>query len=161
MLYVEAPEPTDFDDDAVTVFLAGGIGNCPDWQADMVSLFEDTSLVLLNPRRKEFEVPWTRQASEEQINWEFEALKRADIVLFWFAEGGSVQPIALYELGSHARDRGKRIVVGTHPDYARRDDIEIQVRLLRGKDFPIYNSLVAVADAVEFEAERIQRARGL
>lgn len=157
MEYIEAPNV--YVGNAITVFLAGGIGNCPDWQADATLMFRDTELAVLNPRRKEFNNPWNRKNSEEQITWEFDALKHADIVLFWFARGGSPQPIALFELGVHASDRGKRTIVGVDREYPRLDDIEIQLGLMRGPNFPIYTSLAATCDAVEQEAARIARAR--
>jgi hypothetical protein len=38
-------------------------------------------------------------ASKDQIQWEFEHLRKADTILFWFPKE-SICPIALYELGA-------------------------------------------------------------
>lgn len=147
MKYFEAPQ--DYTrDQGFKVFLAGGIGNCPDWQATARAMFSDTDITVLNPRRPSFRTPWTREDSREQITWEFKALEAADVVLFWFPASASAQPIALYELGSWARQKTKPIVVGRAPGYLRADDIDIQLELLR-PELAVYTSLGAVCDAVE------------
>lgn len=66
-------------------------------------------------------------AAAGQIAWEFEHLRRADVVLFWFPDSGPVvQPIVLYELGAHAA-AGKPIAVGCDPSYVRRADVVLQL----------------------------------
>jgi Nucleoside 2-deoxyribosyltransferase like len=125
--YVEAPE--EYAGDEPSIFLAGGITGCPDWQAEAVRMLADAPAVVLNPRRAQFDVG-DDTATEEQIRWEFRHLRHATVTLFWFAEGPSPQPIALYELGGLAW--GDRcIVVGSHPDYPRRRDLEVQLGLVR------------------------------
>jgi hypothetical protein len=125
--YVEAPEV--YAGDGPSIFLAGGITDCPDWQADAVRLLAGVPAVILNPRRRHFDLR-DEDAAEKQIRWEHAHLKQASVVLFWFAEGPSPQPIALYELGGLAC--GPRpIAVGTHPDYLRRRDVEVQLSLSR------------------------------
>lgn len=160
MKYIEAPA-THRPDRSVSVFLAGGIGNCPDWQQLAVQMFAHLDEVtVLNPRRASFPKPWTYDSSVEQITWEYHALAMADIVLFWFPGGESVTPIALYELGSHARDFGKRLAVGVDPGYPRTDDVHIQLGLLRGPYFPIHYTLDQTCADVEHQISGIQRARG-
>ena len=146
MQYVEAPAEVPMT--GVRVFLAGGIGNCPDWQAEAVRMLKHTDLVLLNPRREEFNVPWTYEASQEQITWEYKALDEADIILFWFAGCGSVQPIALFELGVHTARRATPLVIGVDRDYPRANDVDIQLGLSR-PDLHIYRSLAFVCAEVE------------
>ena len=125
--YVEAPNAHRGPEPCL--FLAGGITHCPDWQAEAVALLSEAAVVVLNPRRRLFDVS-NRAAADGQIRWEYEHLKRADVVLFWFCAGPSAQPIALYELGAMAA-AGKRIAVGAHPDYSRRTDIRVQLALSR------------------------------
>jgi hypothetical protein len=108
------------------LFLAGGISNCPDWQADAAAMLNDQDeLTVVNPRRAAF----SEDTAVEQITWEHTQLHRADVILFWFTSG-SLQPIALYELGVHAT-RGVPLAVGADPDYPRRLDIEVQLSLAR------------------------------
>jgi hypothetical protein len=108
------------------LFLAGGISNCPDWQADAAAMLNDQDeLTVVNPRRAAF----SEDTAVEQITWEHTQLHRADVILFWFTSG-SLQPIALYELGVHAT-RGVPLAVGADPDYPRHLDIEVQLSLAR------------------------------
>ncbi len=127
MTYVEAL--TEFDGPGPSVFLAGGISGTFDWQADVIARLADLSLVLLNPRRHNFPID-DPSAAHAQIAWEFRHLQRATAVLFWFPPE-TLCPIALYELGGRAQIREQPLFVGTHPDYARRLDVEVQLKLAR------------------------------
>jgi hypothetical protein len=112
------------------LFLAGGITGCPDWQSEAAAMLRDTpGLTVLDPRRPAFDLA-DPAAATEQITWEHTHLHRADVVLFWFAPGGSVQPITLYELGVHAT-RGVPLAVGADPGYPRRLDVRVQLALAR------------------------------
>lgn len=122
-MIVEAPNELKYK--GKTVFLAGGITGCPDWQREMCSLLQDTSLVLLNPRRADF----SACDAEQQITWEYRHLKIADAILFWFPRE-TLCPIVLYELGAWFM-RKEATFVGVHPEYERRIDVEIQMRLAR------------------------------
>jgi hypothetical protein len=128
MRYVEAPEDYPSSAAGLSLFLAGGISGCPDWQAEVVRLLAGTDLVLLNPRRGRFPIDDPREA-EAQIVWEHTHLRRADAVLFWFP-AETLCPIALYELGAW-NPRPKPLFVGCHPGYPRKQDVEIQTRLER------------------------------
>jgi hypothetical protein len=98
------------------IFLGGGISDCPDWQTDVISLLRDVPGILLNPRRSG---NFTESMADEQITWEYHALRTADTVFFWFPME-TMCPITLLELG-----------VFTHPDYARRFDVIKQLELAR------------------------------
>ena len=83
------------------VFLAGGITNCPPWQPELIKKLDAyclADLVLLNPRRNDFDIT-NPNMSKEQINWEHFMLAQANLVSFWFSAGPSMQPITLYEYG--------------------------------------------------------------
>lgn len=82
---------------SVDLFLAGGITNCPDWQAEAIRLLGNQDIVVASPRRNRL---LTSEGAEAacQIRWEYEFLKRARVVLFWFPKE-SLCPIALFELG--------------------------------------------------------------
>jgi len=49
MKHVKCPEESDGG--KRSVFLAGGITGCEDWQDEIVEMLKDTNFVLLNPRR--------------------------------------------------------------------------------------------------------------
>lgn len=127
MKYIEAP--VKYYTGKLSIFLAGGITNCPDWQKEMVELLRDLDIVIYNPRRKNFPID-DPDASYAQIKWEFEFLDRADMILFWFSSG-SLNPIVLFEYGkwlmnTRNKEVYKNIIVGIDPEYARRQDVELQ-----------------------------------
>src|SRR4029453_16055714 len=137
MTYIEAL--AEFDGPEPSLFLAGGISGTVDWQADVIGRLADLPLVVLNPRPKKFPIN-DPTAAPAQIEWEFRHLRRATAVLFWFP-CETLCPIALYELGGRALVREQPLFVGTHPDYGRRLDVEVQLNLARpegtgGSDVP-------------------------
>lgn len=130
MRYIECPDTYPSGGSAVTVFLAGGITGCFDWQAKMKRLLADTDLVLLNPRRSNFPIHDVN-AAHAQILWEWEHLRRADRILFWFpAVNAAGCPIALFELGAWLKT-DKPLAVGVEPGYVREQDVKIQASLER------------------------------
>lgn len=136
MKYIESPYKYEKQLGETSVFLAGGITGCPDWQQEIASFFQPTDIVILNPRRKHFPIN-DPEAASEQISWEFEHLRTADIILFWFPKE-SICPIALYELGAWTMTE-KQIFIGMHPDYERRKDIETQTGLRRPGSKIVYS----------------------
>lgn len=128
MKYIEAISTWELAPSEKSIFLAGGISGCPDWQQEMVRLLDSTNLTILNPRSKNFPIG-DPIAAYEQITWEHYALRAAKSILFWFPRE-TICPIALYELGAWSMS-DKPIYVGAHLDYSRRQDIEIQTALAR------------------------------
>lgn len=145
MRYIEAPDWDHGDSLYPSVFLAGGITGCPDWQSDMMLYLNETKLTLYNPRRKDFPIG-DPKAAREQILWEHMMLRSADCILFWFPEE-SLCPIALYELGAWTPQK-KTLFIGCHPGYSRAQDVVIQTDLVRPHQ-AIYASVAEVADAVK------------
>lgn len=131
--YLEAPNEMnsivpEADRNLPTLFVAGGITGCPDWQGDLRVYLSDLDMIFCNPRRASFSIH-DPNAAQEQIEWEYRWLKEADAICFWFCRE-TLNPIVLFELGSHLKDR-KPIFVGMDLDYSRRQDVEIQARLIR------------------------------
>jgi hypothetical protein len=124
--YVEALH--EYTGSEPSLFLAGGITGCDDWQTRLVQLLSGSSLVLFNPRRRDFPIDDPR-AAEEQIKWEFRYLRRATARLFWFPPQ-TLCPITLYELGAWSMTSDS-LFVGVDPRYQRKRDVEIQTRLAR------------------------------
>jgi hypothetical protein len=145
MTYVECPHEDALGEDDVSLFLAGGITGCEDWQSEMVALLGETPLVILNPRRKHFPIDAPR-AAEQQITWEYRWLEEATAIAFWFP-CETLCPIALFEYGKWLVRR-KPLFVGTHPAYRRIVDGKIQTRLERPEQ-RIHHSLPALADEIK------------
>ena len=107
------------------IFLAGGVTYSPNWQKEALKMLAGTDLVVANPRRDEI-ISAIGETARQQIVWEFENLKSAKVVLFWFPNAETI--ITFLELGKELA-RKSRIVVGVDPGYNRRFDIETQVHL--------------------------------
>lgn len=121
----------------MTIFLAGGITGCEDWQSIVIKNLEDIrDLVIFNPRRSTFDATDSSK-SFEQIIWEFNCLEMMDFFTVYFAGSDSVQPITLYELGRNLvrmkerfpEDWNKRILIGIADEYKRKEDVVIQSML--------------------------------
>lgn len=116
------------------IFLAGGITGCCDWQKSLIQKLDHLRVIVLNPRRADFPIN-DPSAAQAQIEWEFKMLREADGISFWFAPE-TLQPIGLYELGAWSMTK-KPLLVGVDPNYARKQDVEIQTRLARLGDVAV------------------------
>jgi hypothetical protein len=134
MKYVEAPEK--YKGKGKSIFLAGTITGALDWQSSLAEHLKKEALVILNPRRKNFPMGDTN-AAEAQITWEFEHLRKATAISFWFSKE-TLAPITLYELGTWSMTK-KPIFVGVDPDYPRKKDVEIHTKLARPDVKIVYN----------------------
>jgi len=134
-----------------SIFLAGGISGCTNWQQDVSKVLgrgnEDTlpNLVIFNPRRDDFPID-DPDAAHEQIEWEEHALRYVDAIMFWFTDA-TLQPIAMFELGRWSVQK-KPLFVGRHPDYERRQDIDIQMSLVR-PNMPVRNNLMDMVSDIK------------
>lgn len=142
MIYIEAPQ--DHIGDEASLFLAGGITGCPDWQQEMVRMLSNTSLVLFNPRRANFPIH-DPSAAKDQITWEHTCLRKATAISFWFPKE-TLCPIVLYELGAWSMT-DKKIFVGVDPGYQRAQDVQIQTSLVR-PDIQVVASIAALAQQI-------------
>ena len=160
MFYVEAPNQAPFGRryEERQVFMAGGITGCPDWQREMRDLLVNADATFYNPRRANFPIH-DPDAARAQIEWEYKYLNQSDAILFWFP-AETLCPIVLFELGAHAYDAEtiyshgiskveyKPLFVGVHPDYQRKQDVEIQLALKR-PEIEIVSSLEELATQVK------------
>lgn len=135
--------------DAPSLFLAGGITNCENWQKTLIDLIlkeeYNMNLNIFNPRRENFPIDIPEE-TERQIVWEFGKLSKFDIICFWFSNG-SLNPIVLYELGYHGNSRDTKIVIGLDPGYQRKEDIKIQTKLAR-PDIEIFEDFQSFSSEV-------------
>lgn len=119
-----------------SVFLAGGITNCKDWQNDVIRALEHQKVTIFNPRRETFDIT-DQNVTYEQIRWEYERLEQMDIFSMYFCSGISDQPICMYELGRNILrmqnrfpwDWENRIIIGIEDGYSRAKDVIIQASL--------------------------------
>lgn len=124
-----------------SIFLAGGISNCPDWQKEAAQRIADSvdDCIVYNPRRNDFDMAAYEEVSRQQIIWEYHALRMSTANLFWFPEE-TLCPITLFEYGSAIeRLHAGAVMCGTHINYQRRFDLIEQTRLRSG--MPILDNL--------------------
>lgn len=148
----ETKNPKAAIENTIKIFLAGGISGCPDWQTDAIKglqkrLEEDKTpeIILYNPRKGNWQrEDGTGDALKKQILWEHTFLDAADMILFWFP-AETVCPITLFELGKYAMK--KPILVGCHAKYCRREDVILQLALIR-EDVSVCNNLEDLLDSV-------------
>ena len=148
--YIECPKMWG----SPSLFMGGGISGCPDWQAQLVRELKNVDLVLVNPRRKVFDVQ-NAANTRLQIRWEYLMLRRCDGILFWFP-CESICPIVLFELGTHLMVPGKPLFIGMHPEYQRRIDVEEQTSIIR-PDIEIVYSIPALAGQVRAWESRLRQ----
>lgn len=147
MQYIEAPS-NESPIHPVSVFLAGGITLCPDWQKEAVEAIKDLPITVYNPRRKDFDVSFKEQ-TVEQIKWEFEKLREASNIIFWFCKE-TICPITLFEYGSALeRTATQGIFLGSDPEYQRLMDLQEQTKLRLGKA-EIYSTVRDLVSALVF-----------
>ena len=134
MKYIEAPDIAYGSQPSI--FLAGGISGCSNWQNELVEMLKDTPLTIYNPRRENFPMG-DLEEGKKQIEWEYQHLRKSWFVSFWFP-CETLNPITLFELGTVCS--GDKIVfVGCHPDYKRRFDVEQQLKLRRPEVEVVYS----------------------
>lgn len=148
--------PTELEDASFTrradhrtesVFLGGGISNCPDWQQDFIANLDDVKEgVLVNPRRHDFDIT-DPNLSADQIEWEHKHLGAVDAIVFWFPKE-TLCPITLFKLGKYCTSYFTQLFVGCHPEYARRFDVIKQLSLV--------NEHIRVVDNLDDLAKQVR-----
>lgn len=104
---IKAPEQYEVGN-AIRIFLGGSIdmGAAENWQDRLVkdlSGYSDEDLVLLNPRRDDWDSSWVQDPTPgtqfyEQVAWELREQEEAEGIVYYFA-ADSKSPITLLELG--------------------------------------------------------------
>lgn len=111
---IKAPQPFVKELGVTFIFLAGSIemGKAENWQERVERELADQDVVILNPRRNDWDSSWIQSIDNpqfrEQVEWELNSMHKADIVVMYF-DSNTQSPITLLELGLHAMS-GKLIV---------------------------------------------------
>lgn len=120
--YTEALQNSDL----YSIFLAGSIenGKAVDWQDTLSqTLAKFENVVVLNPRRKQWNPDIGGQELRRQIIWEQIALKRVNLKVFYF-DPKTHSPISLLELGQVLGFQN-RVVVYCPPSFFRFTNVEV------------------------------------
>jgi hypothetical protein len=125
---LKPPAPLLLAEGERSVFLAGSIemGLAEPWQAAVEQALADLPVVVLNPRRDEWDSSWEQSISNPpfrgQVEWELEGQERATVIAMYFAPATQA-PVTLLELGLFARSG--RLVVCCPPGFWRRGNVEV------------------------------------
>ncbi|KAF2332763.1 nucleoside 2-deoxyribosyltransferase domain-containing protein [Flavobacterium nitrogenifigens] len=140
----KAPEEIPLQIDLKTIFLAGSIemDKAVDWQKKCEELLQD-QFVVFNPRRNEWDSSWSQTIEnihfKEQVNWELDALEKADIVIMYFAEN-TMSPISLLEFGLYAQSNKMKVVV--EENFWRKGNIDIVCERYSVQQFKTLDELI-------------------
>jgi len=119
------------------VFLAGSIemGKAEEWQEKVTEELKHLDgICLFNPRRSDWNKEWEQSIDNpkfvEQVEWELDALDKADLIVYYF-DPNTISPITLFELGRHAKENleGKKDLIVYCPDgYFRKGNVDVVCR---------------------------------
>lgn len=144
MKQIKAPHKYDLD--RLSIFLAGSIemNKAEDWQNEVVSEYKDKDIIILNPRRDDWDSTWKQSIENEeflkQVTWELTALEKVDMINMYFAPG-TFSPISLLELGLF---HNKPMMVCCPEGYWRRGNVEITCRRYL---IPFFSTLEEMVEA--------------
>jgi len=111
-----------------SVFLAGTIemGKSIDWQREIVELLKDEDIIVLNPRRDDWDSSWVQSIEnpqfKEQVEWELYGIENVTKVIMCFMPN-TLSPISMLELGLCLK-RGN-VIVYCPKDFWRKGNIDV------------------------------------
>ena len=114
-----------------SVFLAGSIemGKAEDWQARIEKELNRSDILILNPRRDNWNRSWKQDINniqfKGQVEWELEAQEKSNIIALNLV-AGTKSPITLLELGLFA-ETGK-LIVHCPEGFWRKGNVDIVCR---------------------------------
>jgi hypothetical protein len=124
-----------------SIFLAGSIdmGNAADWQREVCTYFVKKEVNIFNPRRNDWDNSWEQTIENpqfnEQVNWELQAMEKADIIIMNFLPN-SKSPITLLELGLQAAS--KKLLVCCPNTFYRSGNVHI---VCKNYNIPLFKTL--------------------
>ncbi len=130
MIEIKAPGAYDVYLNKPSVFLAGSIemGVAEDWQAKVSAALSVMDVLVLNPRRDNWDSGWAQTIDNppfrEQVEWELSGLDAADVILMYF-DPATKSPITLLELGIHAAANPEKLVVCCPQGFWRKGNVDI------------------------------------
>ncbi|MFH6993316.1 nucleoside 2-deoxyribosyltransferase domain-containing protein [Flavobacterium sp. FlaQc-48] len=139
-----APEEIPLQSELKTIFLAGSIemDKAINWQKKCEELLQD-DYIIFNPRRNEWDSSWSQTIEndnfKEQVNWELNALEKADIIIMYFA-GNTMSPISLLEFGLYAQSNKMKVVA--EEDFWRKGNVDIVCERYAVEQFKTLEALI-------------------
>jgi hypothetical protein len=125
---IVAKAPAEYPTNVPSIFLAGSIemGKAVDWQTALTNSLQDLNILVLNPRRDDWDSSWEQKKENaqfrEQVEWELESMEHADVIAVYF-DPATKSPITLMELGIHTG--GGKLVVLCPEGFWRKGNVDI------------------------------------
>lgn len=141
----EIQPPNKLNYDKFTVFLAGSIeqGKAIDWQAKIKKELSDKDLIILNPRRDDWDTSLKQEITckpfKEQVTWELDAQDNCDMIVMYF-DKDTQSPITLLELGLYATSN--RLVVCCPNGFWRKGNVDIVCERYKIKEVKNLDALI-------------------
>lgn len=146
---IKPPNELPLNDNRTKIFLGGSIdmGKAEDWQARVETQLSAEKVILFNPRRGNWNKDWkpisTDSNFRKQVEWELNALEKADFIIMYFAPN-SQSPISLLELGLYAKTQKLMVVC---PDgFWRKGNVDI---VCEKYQIPMYDSIDLLLEALK------------
>ena len=144
-LIIKSPNLVPKEDKRTKIFLGGSIdlGKAENWQAKVEQSLSNSNVILLNPRRDDWNKDWKPVSSDKnfriQVEWELNALEQADYIIMYFAPQ-SQSPISLLELGLYAKT--KKLLVVCPEGFWRKGNVDIVCEKYKIEMFDSIDSLL-------------------
>ncbi|TVQ82905.1 MAG: hypothetical protein EA357_08060 [Micavibrio sp.] len=132
MIHIQAPQ--DYAEYLTSarpaVFLGGSIemGAAERWQDALADDLQNEDVLLLNPRRTDWDASWKQSMDQPQfrgqVEWELQALEDADLILLYL-QPGTKSPISLLELGLYAKSAPEKLLVCCPDGFWRKGNVDI------------------------------------
>ncbi|MBN8681594.1 MAG: hypothetical protein J0L99_03035 [Chitinophagales bacterium] len=142
---IKPPNAIPTNDNRPKVFLGGSIemGKAEHWQAELEVKLSEHNVLLLNPRRDDWDSSWLQISTDinlrTQVEWELDALESADFIIMYFAPN-TMSPISLLELGLHARSN--KLLVVCPEGFWRKGNVDIVCEKYNIRQFETLEVLV-------------------
>jgi hypothetical protein len=131
------------------VFLAGSIeqDHAENWQDYLINQLDHKNLLILNPRRKDWDQDWKEEIENpqfmEQVEWELKGQERANLIVMYF-DPNTQSPISLLELGLFAQT--KKMLVCCPKGYWKKGNVDI---VCRRYDIPQVDNLNELVKSIK------------
>lgn len=148
MIY-KAPTEVPFSLPLPKIFLAGSIemGKAVDWQKQVEQELDGTDVIIMNPRRDDWDSTWVQSRDNpqfrQQVEWELQCQERADLILMNFVAGLQA-PITLLELGLFVK---KPLVVHCPEGFWRKGNVDIVLERYGATEATSIDHMISMAKA--------------
>ena len=132
MIHIQAPQnyQEHLSAKRPAVFLGGSIemGAAERWQDELADALEGENVLLLNPRRTDWDASWKQSMDHPQfrgqVEWELQALEEADLIILYL-QPGTKSPISLLEFGLYAKNAPEKLLICCPDGFWRKGNVDI------------------------------------